>query len=163
MFILIFFPVMRIQQLDDVTSSSIRFFGSGMVKLQILVIIIFLKLIALNSTTRRKKIMYNTFGYTSNEYMDNAIILIVFFVLVITMGETLGFFTGNISTVVTPTAGFLILGIGIVGGIARQLMLTRLQRKKQGKAKQTQANIGHELDMSKKERQFKTSEEKKLE
>lgn len=160
--IIVFFPLMHIQQLDAVTSTSVWFFGSGMLKLQILVILIFLKLIALNSTMKRKKNMYNIFWYTSNEYIDNTLVLIVFFVLTLSISETLGFFGQNISTVVTPTIGFLFLGVAIVGGIVRQLMLTRLQRKKQGKAKQTQANIAHELDVSQKERQFKTTEDKKL-
>lgn len=154
--VLLAFPLLRIQELDsNIPQKSVWFFGSGMLKLQILVIIIFLKLIALNATIKWKKGIYNLFGYTSNEYLDNAFVLMFFFVLILTIGETLGFFADNISTVVTPTAGFLILGVCIVGGIVRQLMLTRLQRKKQGQGKQSQANIGHELDASGKERQFK--------
>lgn len=153
------FPFLRLQELDAVDASSIWFLGSDMLWLQIVVVLSLIKLIWLNTSTKRKKTAYRLIGWNNNEHMDNVMILAFMLIIMLTMSETIWFYSQQISTVVSPTRTVLAVELFLLAWIVRQLMLTRLQWKKTN-SKQTGSSttkIPYDIDASKKENIFSST------
>mgnify|MGYP000075876840 CR=1 FL=1 len=153
------FPFLRLQELDAVDAKSIWFLGTGMLWLQIVVIWAIIKLIALNTSTKRKKTAYRLIWWNNNEHMDNVMILIFILLIMLTMSETIWFYSQQISTVVTPTRTVLAVELFLLAGIVWQLMLTRLQWKKTN-TKHTGSSatkVPYDVDVSKKEHIFSST------
>lgn len=153
------FPFLRLQELDAVDAKSIRFLWSGMLWLQIVVIAALIKLIWLNTTTKRKKTAYRLIGWNNNEHMDNVMILAFLLIIMLTMSETIWLYSEQVSTVVTPTRTVLWIELVLLAWMVRQLTLTRLQRKKaNGKATSSGATkVPHNIDSTNKERIFSST------
>lgn len=152
-----FLPLFRIQDLDAVDAKLVWFFGSGMYWLQLLTVICFVKLIWLTTTTKWKKSMYTLLGRNNNDHLDNVAILWALLLMLLTISELLWFYSEQISSIMKPYRTLLLIELLLLGGIMRQLMLTRLQRKKiNKKATSATTKVTHEVDDSHKDRIFST-------
>lgn len=153
------FPFLRLQQLDAVEAKNIWFLGSGMFWLQVVVILSLIKLVGLNVSTKRKKTAYRLLWWNNNDHLDNVMILAFLLLMMLTMSETIGLYSQQVSTVITPTWTVLVVELFLLAGIARQLMLTRLQWKKANtkNAHTSTTKIPHERDTSNKESMFSSS------
>lgn len=153
------FPLLRLQELDAVDAKNIWFLGSGMIRLQIIVILALIKLIWLNISSKLKKTAYRLIWWNNNEHMDNVTILGFLLIIMLTMSETLWFYGQQISTVVTPTRAVFGIELVLLGWIIWQLMLTRLQRKKSS-AKSTGSSttkVPFDIDTTNKEHIFSST------
>lgn len=153
------FPFLRLQQLDAVEAKNIWFLGSGMVWLQAVVILSLIKLIWLNVSTKRKKTAYHLIWWNNNDHLDNVVILGFLLLMMLTMSETVWLYSQQVSTVITPTWTVLAVELFLLFGIARQLMLTRLQWKKaNSKNSQTATTkVPYEIDTSRKTDAFSST------
>jgi hypothetical protein len=153
------FPLLRIRELDAVDARWVWFLWSGMLWLQIVVIWAIVKLIWLSISAKRKKTAYRIIGRNNNEHMDNATILAFLLFIMLTISETIWFYTQKISTVVTPTWTILGIELFLLFGIIRQLTLTRLQWKKTWPKKtwSSTTKVPYDVDVSKKEPIFSST------
>ena len=150
-------PVIQLQELDEVAHRSVWFFGSGMLWLQILVVVIIAKLVMLNSSPKWTKKVYQLIGRNNNEHMDNIVLLLLLLIMFLSTTESIHLFRNNISTVIKPTRFLLLLELYLLAGILRQAAITRLSWKKSGKAKAHPTHhVAHDVDTSKKEHAFTT-------
>lgn len=154
---LISLPLLSIQELDETTHRAIWLLGSGMRWIIAIILIIIVKLFALNASTKYKKQLYNVIGRNNNEYMDNSILLSFLLIILLSISETISFFSINISTVITPSIFFLVIELLVLWWLIRQILLSRLQRKKTSKNKHQSSavSIAHDIDTTRKEREFK--------
>jgi hypothetical protein len=151
-------PLFRIQDLDAVEAKLVRFFWSGMYWLQLVIILCFVKLVWLTTTTKWKKSMYTLLWRNNNDHLDNAAILWALLLILLTISELLWFYSAQISSIMQPTRTMLFIELLLLAWIIRQLLLTRLQRKKTNKkATSATTKVTHEIDESHKDRIFSTN------
>jgi len=150
--LLLIVPLIKIDQINTTTSETFTIFNAIMAKTSALVLLCIAFLVAWNSSYRWKQALHKSFGFSGSHTITNAFVLFVILCMIFVIGDTVTLLNENFSYRIGTTGWYLIIGIFLIAGIVWQLVVTRLQWKKQMKS--DSITVKSHTDDTKKERDF---------
>jgi hypothetical protein len=134
-------PLVKINYLDSTQVDTFKLFNAYMTKTTVIVVIVLAYLIAYNLSTRRRHGLQKIFGISTSTYLTNVGGLLIILLSLFSIGDTVTLFKQTFSSRVGTTNGFMIIGVLIIIGIVRNIMLARIEHKK--------ASFGKEVTVKK--------------
>lgn len=156
LFSFLLFPLIKINYLDSTQVDTFKLFNPYMAKTTIIIVWVLLYLAAYNLSTRWRHRLQKIFGISASTYLTNVWGLLIILLALFSIGDTVTLLKQTFSSRVSTTSGFIIIGLLIVIGIVRNIMLTRIEHKKATFSKEV--TIKKETDDSWREPRFEKAQ-----